>query len=532
MSDKRSILIAGGGTAGWLTACYLAQVLGRGDQTCPDITVIESPDIAIIGVGEGTFPTIRTTLKTLGIDEARFLRDSTATYKQGIKFVDWVKTPEPDAFGNLQHDYYLHPFEAPYHVEGAGLLPYWLLMDEKTRPAFADAVTVQQRVANASKAPKRIHEGNYNGPLNFAYHFDAMKFAAILAERGVDLGVRHLKGTIGEVHLAEDGSIAGIDTAEHGRLEADLYIDCTGFASVLLGKALKTPFTSVKKHLFTDRAITCQVPYDDPHCDINSYTVSTAHEAGWTWDIALNTRRGIGYVYSSDHTSDDRAEEVLRRYVGKDAEISPRRIRFDAGYRDSQWVKNCVGVGLSGSFFEPLESTGIVLIEIAAGYIAEFFPRTGPVEAPARLYNKLMKARMERITNFIKLHYCITQRQEPFWRDNADPATIPDDFRYLLELWKHRPPSRFDFQIDLESFAYFSYQYILYGMGFKTDLGPSRGSYPYVENAQKIFDRVRGFADGALKDLPSHRDLIDQVYERGFVTRPPDKFMTMKTGTR
>ncbi len=522
MTQQRSILIAGGGTAGWLTACYLAKVLGQGEDT-PEITLIESPDIGIIGVGEGTFPTIRTTLQTLGIDEATFLRESTATYKQGIKFVDWAKTPKPDAHGNLQHDHYLHPFEAPYHVDGAGLLPYWLLQDEATRPAFADAVTVQHRVAEANKAPKRIHEGNYNGPLNFAYHFDATRFAHLLELRGRELGVRHLKGAIRHVHLDAAGAIDRLTTAEHGDLRADLYIDCTGFASLLLGQALKVPFTSVRKHLFTDRAVTCQVPYGDHHCAINSYTVSTGHDAGWTWDIGLDARRGVGYVYSSDHTSDDRAEQVLRDYVGRDADISPRLIHFDAGYRERQWEKNCVAVGLAAGFFEPLESTAIVLIEIAAGYIADFFPRTGPVDAPARQYNRLMVARMERIVNFLKLHYCITQRTEPFWRDNIEPSSIPDDFRYLLDLWKHRPPSRFDFQIDLESFAYFSYQYILYGMGFKTDLEPSRGSYPHVENAQKIFEKIRHFSENAVKDLPSHRDLIDQVYEHGFVTRSPDK---------
>ena len=522
MSSQRNILIAGGGTAGWLTACYLAKVLGQGEDA-PSITVIESPDIGIIGVGEGTFPTIRTTLQTLGIDEARFLRESTATYKQGIKFLDWCKTPAPDAHGNLQHEYYLHPFEAPYHVEGAGLLPYWLLQDEATRPAFADAVTVQQRVANANRAPKRIHEGNYAGPLNFAYHFDAQKFAHLLAERGQELGVRHLSGTIKEVPLDDTGAIACLRTAEHGDLTADLYIDCTGFSSLLLGQALKVPFKSVRQYLFADRAITCQVPYGDHHCDINSYTVSTGQEAGWTWDIGLNTRRGIGYVYSSDHSSDDRAEEILRGYVGKDTDISPRLIHFNAGYRERQWEKNCVAVGLAGNFFEPLESTAIVLIEIAAGYIADFFPRTGPVDAPARQYNRLMTARMERIVNFLKLHYCISQRTEPFWRDNTDPNSIPDDFRYLLDLWKHRPPSRFDFQIDLESFAYFSYQYILYGMGFKTDLEPSRGSYPHAENAQKIFDKIRHFSENAVKDLPSHRDLIDKVYEHGFTQRQPDR---------
>jgi tryptophan halogenase len=522
MTSPRSILIAGGGTAGWLTACYLAKVLGSDPGRTPTITLIESPDIGVIGVGEGTFPTIRTTLQTLGIDEATFLRETTATYKQGIKFVDWLRTPVDG-----QHSHYLHPFDAPYWVEGAGLMPYWLLQDPAARPPFAEAVTFQPRVADADRAPKRPYEGNFAGPLNFAYHFDAVKFARLLEHRGVELGVRHLRGTVGDVALGSDGAISHIQSPEHGRLEADLYIDCTGFAALLIGKTLGIPQTSVKKYLFTDRAVTCQVPYETPKSPIHSYTVATAQEAGWTWDIGLSERRGVGYVYSSDHTSDDRAEEVVRAYAGPMAkDVSTRIIRFDPGYRETQWVKNCVAVGLSAGFFEPLEATGIIMIEVAAGMIAEFFPHAGRIDASADLFNRLMRQRCEKIVNFLKLHYCLTQRDEPFWRDNTAEDTIPGDLRAMLDMWTHRPPSRFDFLTDVETFPYFSYQYILYGMEFDTDLSAARGSYPNAEAVQKIFDKVKTFGDHAVKDLPTHRELIEQVYRHGFIDRQKDKMPT------
>jgi tryptophan 7-halogenase len=526
MTSPRSILIAGGGTAGWLTACYLAKVLGSVPGRTPAITLIESPDIGIIGVGEGTFPTIRTTLQTLGIDEATFLRETTATYKQGIKFVDWLQTPVDG-----QHNHYLHPFDAPYWVEGAGLLPYWLLQDDKTRPPFAEAVTFQPRVADADRAPKRPYEGNFSGPLNFAYHFDAVKFARLLEQRGIELGVRHLRGTIGEVTLSEDGAIDRLYSPEHGALTADLYIDCTGFAALLIGKAMNVEQTSVRKYLFTDRAVTCQVPYPAPKSPIHSYTVATAQEAGWTWDIGLSERRGVGYVYSSDHTSDDRAEEVVRAYAGPMVkDLSTRIIRFDPGYRETQWVKNCVAVGLSAGFFEPLEATGIIMIEVAAGMIAEFFPYAGPIDASAGRFNTVMRQRCEKIVNFLKLHYCLTQREEPFWRDNTAEETIPSELRDMLAMWKHRPPSRFDFLTDVETFPYFSYQYILYGMEFDTDLTAARGSYPDVEAAQKVFERIRTFGDHAVKDLPTHRELIEQVYRNGFIDRQKDKLSaTRKT---
>src|SRR5580698_318924 len=211
MSGNSRIIIAGGGTAGWLTACYLAKALGANVANGPSITVIESPDISIIGVGEGTFPTLRLTLKTLGIDEARFLRESSATFKQGIRFDDWARTPEGTA-----HSHYFHPFEFPHRVEGMELLPFWLLGDAGGGVDFADAVTIQKRVADASLAPKRAHEGGYSGPLNYAYHFDAFRFAKLLATVAKERGVRHVSDTIESVQVDETGAIAGLVTRAHG----------------------------------------------------------------------------------------------------------------------------------------------------------------------------------------------------------------------------------------------------------------------------------------------------------------------------
>ena len=522
-APSRRILVVGGGTAGWLTACYLAKVLGADSPGGPNITLIESAEIGAIGVGEGTFPTIRNTLRTLGIDEAAFLRGASATFKQGIHFADWRVTPTDG-----RHEHYLHPFESPYHLDNIDLVPYWLMQDEATRDAFAATVTFQKRVADAQRAPKRLFEGDYSSRLSYAYHFDATHFARVLATRARELGVVHLTGEISDVHLDDTGAIGSLTSPQHGELTADLYVDCTGFASLLIGKTLNSPFVSVRSNLFADRAVACQVPYAEPDAPINSFTVSTAHEAGWTWDIGLNSRRGIGYVYSSDHTTDDRAEEVLRAYVGPAADgVTPRRIKFNAGYRESQWIKNCVAVGLSASFLEPLESTGIVLIEIAAGYIAEFLPPAGPVDVPAAHFNRLMKTRCEKIVNFLKLHYCLSQRTEPFWRDNADARSVPEELTYMLEMWKQRPPARFDFLLDVESFAHFNYQYILYGMGFRTDLSAAHSTYRETEAAAKTFAKLTHFGELATRDLPSHREMVDQVYAQGFSPRPADRFVGM-----
>jgi tryptophan 7-halogenase len=504
MAGKREVLIVGGGTAGWIAAAYLARFFeGR-----VGVTLLESPEIGIIGVGEGAFPTIRNTLKFLGIDESHFIRAASATFKQGIRFDDWLHAPQPD--GTRHH--YLHPFEAPFQAEASGLVPYWLLQDEATRVPFAEAVTIQNRVAEAQRAPKRPGEGEYAGPLNYAYHFDAARLAEVIAARAVELGVRHLAGRLTRVELAADGSVAGVVTDAHGTLTADLYLDCSGFRAELIGKALGVPLKSVKHQLFTDRALACKIPYDRPDAPIASFTIATAHAAGWTWDIGLQGARGIGCVWSSAHMSDDDAAAVLRDYVGHDR-YEARIIPFEPGYREAQWVKNCVAVGLSGGFLEPLESTGVVLIEAAVAMIAEFLPLGGPADAPAARFNRLMTARYENIINFLKLHYCLSRRGEPFWRDNADPGSMPEALQELLDQWRRRPPSRFDFLLDVESFAFFNYQYILYGMEFRTDLSGSRGDFPAMAAAEKWFARIRGFGERATADLPSHRALIRQINE-------------------
>ena len=504
---KRRILIVGGGTAGWLTAAYLAKHLALSERSHLEVTVLESPDIGVIGVGEGTFPTIRTTLQFLGIDERRFIRETSATFKQGIRFVDWAQA----GAGGAHHEF-LHPFEAPFYTEGTSLVPYWLLQDEATRPPFAQAVTIQERVAEAMRAPKRPHEAAYAGPLNYAYHFDAIKLAKVLAERAQELGVQHVEATLGGVVRDAAGAIDHIDTLQHGSFRADLYVDCTGFRAEMIGQAPGAAFKSVRRHLFTDRALTCKLPFDDPDAPMESCTIATAHEAGWTWEIGLNGSRGIGCVYSGDHMTDDRAAEILHDYVGAGrGELQTRRIPFAAGYREKQWVKNCVAVGLSAGFLEPLESTGLVLIEAAIGMIAEMFPHGGPIEAPARRFNELMTARFENIVNFLKLHYCVSRREEPFWRDNADVASIPERLADFLEQWKYRPPGRYDFMLDTETFAFFNYQYILYGMGYRTDMSAARADFTQVAEAEKIFAKIRRFGDRALVDLPTHRSLVQQI---------------------
>lgn len=513
MKPIKNVLIVGGGTAGWLTAAFLARTLGAGAPEGVRITLVESADIGIIGVGEATFPSIRGTLAAIGIDEARFVKESNATFKQGIKYVDWVRPP-----GASGADHYVHPFSQPSQRPGGPeLLPYWLLGAAGDGAAFAEAATMQKRIADASHAPKRASDGDFLGPMNYAYHFDAGRFAALLAAHAKSLGVVHVVATVDRAELDAEGAIAAVVTREAGALSADLYIDCTGFRAALIEGALGSPLRAMNDVLFADRALALQVPYPRPDTPIASYTIATAQEAGWTWDIGLQERRGVGYVYSSRHSDDARAEEVLRRHIGPASEtLSPRLLKLRVGYRETQWVKNCVSVGLSGGFIEPLESSGIGLIETAAYLIGYLFPFDGDTAPVARVFNDLMRQRYQRIFDFVKMHYCLTQRTDTrFWIDNADARSVPDSLRERLAMWRCRPPHRMDFVTDVEMYPPSSWQYVLYGMEYATDLGAARAAYPRFEDARREFAMIRQVSQHALADLPPHRALVEQLCARG-----------------
>jgi tryptophan 7-halogenase len=505
----RRLVIVGGGTAGWLSAAYLARALSRPPH--PDgwaITLVESADFPSIGVGEGSFPTLRATLSTLGRPEAEFLRASDATFKQGVRFRGWAGGPTP---GHAADDYF-HPFNLPLGGEAPGLLPFWLdSAGDPARPSYADAVTVQERVILAGKGPKRPQDPDFSGPMNYAYHFDAARLAAWLREVATANGVERIEATIASVQRGTDGDIASVTPQGGTPIEGDFFLDCSGFRAVLIGDTLGASFHGVGDTLFNDRAIAMQVP-SEPGAPIKPYTLATAHEAGWIWDIGLSGRRGTGCVYSSRHMSDDEAEAVIRRYNGVD--LPTRRLQFRTGYRTSQWMGNTVAIGLSAGFFEPLESTGIMLIEIAARMVGHML--SGPVDkaaiaGAARNFNRQMTARFEAIVEFLKLHYCVSRRTaSAYWRDNIDPASWPEGLRDKLAQWRHRLPSRFDFVLDHETFLPPSWAFILHGIGFDTDAG--RGALAAMpreaQEAIGAFGKIRQAGQQAAQALPDHNALV------------------------
>jgi tryptophan halogenase len=511
MTAVRNILIVGGGSAGWLAAAYLARTLGAGDPAGRLNQRDARPGIPTIGVGEGSFPSLRGTLASIGIAEDRFIREANATFKQGIRFDHWVRPP-----GTPGTDHYFHPFSQPSQRPGGPeLLPYWLLGEAGGAP-FADAATLQKRVADASRGPKRLTDADYLGALNYAYHFDAGRFAALLADEARALGVTHVAATVERVDIGDSGLISAVHTREAGALTADLYLDCTGFHAALIGGALQSPFRSLANSLFVDRALAIQAPYPRADAPIASYTISTAQTAGWIWDIGLQQRRGIGHVYSSHHIDDEQAERELRAYIGPAAEgLSARRLDLRIGYRETQWIGNCVAVGLSSGFIEPLEASGLGLVEAATYLIAHLFPHDGQFDAAARQLNAHMRTRYERIADFVKLHYALSQRPEPFWRDNADAATRSSLLGEQLAMWRTRAPHRLDFITDLEMYPPSSWQYVLYGMEYATALTPNARAWPRGTEARQEFAMLKQLAPRATSDLPAHRALVEHLCARG-----------------
>jgi len=506
MSDSiKSILIVGGGTAGWLSAAIIAAHHKNRPEDALKITLVEASDIPTVGVGEGTWPTIRNTVRMIGIDEKKIFKECFAGFKQGGKFVNWV----------TEDDFYYHPFTVPLGYGQMDMAPYVEDIED-----FALEANYQQEICEAGLAPRSLAENEFQSICNYAYHLDAGAFANILKEHcKSELGVQHVIGTVKDVELNDKGHIGTLKlegATGPFDLSADLFVDCTGFRSLLLGKALNVPFTSNEKYLFNNKALALHLPYKDEDAPIAPHTIATGQNAGWTWDIGLTNRRGVGHVYSDRFLTDDEAQENLSKYIGQSLdEFDIKRFSFQSGYRQQTWKHNCVAVGLACGFVEPLEATAIMLVEVAARYIAENLPaEESAMVVTAKRFNQQMDYRWSRITDFLKLHYMLTQRPEPYWRAHCDPATIPDSLKEDLAIWKHRGPIKSDFDGVAELFPAASYQYVLYGMGYKPDY--SRQSYLYDQHQQA--DRIRQknqlMTQQLLQSLPPHRDYIEHWLEQ------------------
>lgn len=459
--ENVSIVIVGGGTAGWLTAAFLQNQLPLILNRPVAITVIEAEDIPTVGVGEATIPSIRQTLAACGIEEHVFLKSCGATFKHGIEFINWRDDPKIGGANS-----YFHPFGDQIKVAGRDATWQWLQMPPDQRGAYAELFSVQSEIAKGGQAPKNFNDKPYEGALAYAYHLDAGKLAQFLKTRSKAQGVCHIvQKVVGIACNREDISALELDNEE--RIKADLFIDCTGFAARLINADKQNRFNSLSDILFVDRAVVTRVE-NDSLADIIGYTKSIAQSAGWIWDIALQDRRGVGHVYSSRYIEDDTAKAELAAYVQQPAEtLETRRLDMRIGYHHQQWRGNTIAIGLSSGFLEPLESTGIYLIEMANWAMLEFVPRYLAGSQPQASYNRILHNHYNNIADFLKMHYCLSNRRDtPFWRDNCDPETIPQSLLDNLGTWKAAVPSIYDFHSTTQCFSATNYKFVLYGMGW------------------------------------------------------------------
>ena len=513
--DVRHVVILGGGSAGWLTAALLAREHHAGEPGGLAVTLIESPNTPPIGVGEGTWPSMRDTLRRIGLSETALIRECEASFKQGSLFQGWMRGADAS-----EGDRYRHPFSLPLGFGDVDLVAGWL-QRHGGRP-FAEVVSAQPHVCAAGHAPKQASTPEYAAVANYGYHFDAGKFGVLLREHAVaNLHVRHIADDVDQVLSHENGDIAALRTRAHGDIAGDLFIDCSGMASLLIGRHFAIATHSCKPQIFNDTALALQVPYATPDAPIACETIATAQSAGWTWDIGLPTRRGVGLVYSSAHLSHDQAEQQLiaqiRQTGGPHDPGTPRRIAFEPGYRERFWHRNCVAVGLSAGFVEPLEASALALVELSAAMISDEMPATrAEMALVERRFNDAFTYRWERVVDFLKLHYALSRRDDSdYWREHRERASLPDRLSELLTLWRHRAPYRHDFFRVEEVFPAASYQYVLHGMGFVPEPTARLRHARVGEAAEPYFRETAHLVRRMLGALPLQRSLIAHIHAHG-----------------
>lgn len=490
MQPVKNIIVVGGGTAGWMAAAVLSASL---EQHSVSITVVDSSEIGTVGVGEATIPPIRQLNFMLGLDEDEVMRRTNATFKLGIEFVNW------GAVG----DRYFHPFGSHGHdISGLQFHHHWM----RTR---------EGALADYSIATAAAYAGRFGRPTNdprdplskmsYALHFDAALYAGVLREVALKNGVKHIDARITGVTLdGETGFVDTLQLADGGTLQADLFIDCSGFRGLLIEDTLKTGYIDWSHWLPMDRAIAVPSALAGA---TQPYTRATAGSAGWQWRIPLQHRIGNGHVYCSHFMNADEAEAHLLANLDGPAIATPRQLRFTTGRRRLTWNKNVVALGLASGFVEPLESTSIHLVQRGVAILMALFPARGIVQAEVDLYNKLMTAEYEDVRDFVILHYKQTQRDDtPFWRQVRD-MSVPDSLAERMAVFANLGRLILD---PGELFREKSWSVVLLGQGlWPQGYDPQANIIPETDVRNALRDMKNGIKD-RVNTLPGHDDFLRQ----------------------
>lgn len=488
----RSISIVGGGTAGWMMAAALSKALK--DSSCV-ITVIESPDVSTVGVGEATIPPIQLFNQMLGINEQEFLSATKGTYKLGIEFSNWK------AVGSS----YFHPFgRYGADIESVPFHQYWRKMRRLGRAGELAEYSLPAMAAQSNKfcAPEKNPRSVLSN-IAYAYHFDAGLYAEFLRQYAQKRGVERLERTVSKVSL--DSNSGYIDTLffeDGSSLKADFYVDCTGFRGLLIEGALKTGYEDWSHYLPCNRAVAA--PCEQRQAPI-PYTRSTAREAGWQWRIPLQHRLGNGYVFCSDFCSDQQATDTLMRNLEGEPLADPRLLKFTTGRRKKSWNKNCLSVGLAAGFMEPLESTSIHMIQTAIAKLITLFPDRDFDSVDIDEYNRLVEIEFLRIRDFLILHYKATEREDsPLWEYTKNMA-IPDTLQHKMELYKSRGRV---FRYDEELFSDTSWVAVFEGQGVEPKTyDPLVDAFDQA-HLEAIMNKVRSTIQSGVQAMPDHAEYI------------------------
>lgn len=484
------VVIAGGGTAGWLAASLLKKLLGQAIE----ITLVESEAIGTVGVGEATIPPIRLVNQVLGIDEAQFIHDTKATVKLAIRFENW----------KTKGECYYHTFGAPGRsMAFCHFHHYWVKARQQGLKNDLWDYDLNYLAAEAGKFAQ-INAKDPVLELPFAYHFDASLYAQYLRKLSEQMGVVRVEGKIARVQRCNDsGYIQALHLESGEVIDGDLFIDCTGFKGLLIEGALGAGYDDWSHLLPCDSALA--VP-SERHEKTAPYTRSIAHDAGWQWRIPLQHRNGNGHVYSSRYISDDQACDTLLSNLDTKPLGDPKLIKFTTGRRRKQWYKNVVAVGLSSGFLEPLESTSIHLIQSAIVRLIQLFPHNGVTKSLIDEYNKQSELEFEQIRDFLVLHYVVNERTDSAFFNDMRNITLPDSLAHKIELFKENGVLQRE-QNDL--FLESSWLQVLYGQGVMPK--DYHGLVNSVSDAQlnQMLTKLLELKREPIAKLPSHDDYIN-----------------------
>jgi tryptophan halogenase len=485
MKTKTKVVIAGGGTSGWLTAYSLNNRLGG----LLDITLVESDQIGTVGVGEATLPTMRTFHRLVGIDEQEFMSATQATFKLGIMFDNWGQ----------QDDSYIHSFgEIGQRSWMAEFHEFWMEAKAQGFGGSLEDYCLELKAAKANKFTTQVGKK----PVNFAYHLNATAYATYLRNKSEKAGVKRVEGRITQVQNDQTGNISSLILEGGEQVLGDVFIDCTGFRGLLIGDNLDVGYEDWSHWLAADSAIAVQTQAVEAP---RPYTRAIAHSAGWQWRIPLQNRVGNGIVYSSQFLSDDKARETLLANLTGETITEPRQLRFKTGRRKKAWHNNCIAIGLSSGFLEPLESTSIHLVTTAILRLMKLFPFGGNTRLLAEQFNREAQRELETVRDFVILHYQLTQRSDSAFWDHYRTMDIPDSLAHRMAMFRE---NGYAWPDDVALFRVDSWVQVMMGQGLMPKQHHGAGRVLPSDGLKQQMMALRKMIDNSVLQMPEHADFI------------------------